>query len=110
MCVVQARVLAISETKNGRMLRLITIDWKKISHDWGLQLKEYVGESIYNFAEQLSSKKCGAGMVLLAERDLCDVGLSLDDCQSLLDGSDIDISRQPVLENIQWMYDCKCCY
>lgn len=109
MCVAQARVLAISETKNGRMLRLITIDWKKISHDWGLQLKEHVGESIHDIAERLSSKKCGAGMVLLAERDLCDVGLSFKDCQSLLDGCDIDISRQLVLENIQWMDNCKGC-
>ena len=58
---------------------------------------------MYDIAERLSSSKSGAGMVLLVERDIYDIGLSLKDCESLLDGFDLCISREVALADIPWM-------
>ncbi|KAF1971122.1 hypothetical protein BU23DRAFT_194672 [Bimuria novae-zelandiae CBS 107.79] len=109
-CIVHARVLAQWATQHGKLLRLITMDWKDFSHYWGLQLQEHIGKTAYDIAERLSSGGSGAGMVLLAERDLCDVGLSLEDCKSLLDGFSLYISRRVVLADIPWMSSCEGCH
>ena len=110
ICVVQARVLAISETRNGRVLRLITMDWKTVSHSCGLQLKEHIGKAVYDIAEILSLRKPNAGMVLFAQRDVCDILLSLGERHKLLSGFDLNISRQMVLVDIPWMSICKSCH
>ena len=100
-------MLAISETRNGRVLRLMTMDWKTVSHSCELQLKEHIGKAVYDVAGILSLGRPRAGMVLFAQRDICDILLSLGERRKLLGGFSLDISRHAVLVDIPWMSICK---
>ncbi|KAF2867051.1 hypothetical protein BDV95DRAFT_598200 [Massariosphaeria phaeospora] len=100
---VQARMLVMETEKDRTVLRLVTESWDMISRDLRLQLEEYIGETAYYIATQLSQAKGGTGMVIFAEPDLSDCGFPSQDCKTLSDGGSLEILGQTGLDHIRWM-------
>jgi hypothetical protein len=102
---VSTRVLAEWETQDGiRVLRFEQIDWKTLNQNWEMQLKQHVPENAYRIAQGLSVVGSRDGLMIWANKDLEDVGLCAKDCDSLMAGDDLQISKQTGIVYNRWMY------